>query len=227
MSNVKRNSNFRKLRNIMGILFVLSVVAFGNVIGQYKQMQSNNERIHERVTIMPTEGLNKKEKLPIVDFEALSEINESCVGWIYACEGQISYPIVAARDDFYLSHSIDGITSRAGSILVDSEESNPFTLKRAVLYGHNMKDGSMFHPLLQYWQKEGYLSQHPYVFVITEEEIYQYEISDVYVMECEKISFEPFPEQSAQAVIDLITCEYSGKNTRLVVEARRNITYSF
>lgn len=232
--NKKRMFIFRIIRNIMGVLFILSVAVAVVVLIHYRQMRLHNESIRELVTIMPSEmdstkkkfygsqNNNENSRLPVVDFEALKELNESCVGWIYACDGAISYPVVAAVDDYYLNHAVDGIKSDAGAIFVNAKDENPFAGSRAVLYGHNMKDGSMFHPLMQYWQEDGYLLQHPYVYIITEEETYQYEITSVYVTEYEKLAFETFQEQNSQAVIDLVTCEYSGKNTRLVVEARRD-----
>lgn len=226
-------SILRVIRNVTGILFILSAAVLAAVLVHYYQMRLHNEQIRKQVVTMPaeTDEIRKTaegnqspsgaSELPVVDFKALKEINDSCVGWIYACGGAISLPVVASEDDFYLKHAIDGTRSAAGAVFVESRDEKPFAGGRAILYGHNMRDGSMFHPLLHYWQEEEYLSQHPYIYLITEEEVYQYEITSVYVAEYKELAFEALSKQSSRSVIDLITCEYSGKNTRLVVEAEK------
>lgn len=220
----------RMIRNLLGLLFVISFITLVIVCMHYYRMRSHNNRLNQLVISMPHEELNSSASdvsyigldhyLPIVDFNALKSINESCVGWIYACDGEISYPIVASSDDYYLSHSVDGTQSKAGAILVDSDSENPFAENNAVIYGHNMKDGSMFHPLLQYWHKNDYALDNPYIYIITENNTYIYEITSVYVDEYENITSISSTSQNTQNMIYLITCEYSGENTRLVVEAR-------
>ncbi len=220
----------RIVRNLLGLLFVMSAITLVIICIRYQRMQSHNNRLNQLVISMPREKLSSNTSdvsesglengLPIVDFNALKSINENCVGWIYACNGEISYPIVASCDDYYLSHSVDGKQSKAGAILVDSDSENPFVDNSAVIYGHNMKDGSMFHPLLQYWQKNDYALENPYIYILTENNSYIYEITSVYVDEYENIKSISNKPQNTQNMIYLITCEYSGEDTRLVVEAR-------
>lgn len=229
-------TNF-KLLNIgfvvFGILFLISLIMLVMKWSEYYKMRSHNDRINEQVIMenveeaadtemqKPSETAESAEImfLPKVDFKALKEINEKCVGWLYACNGEISYPIVASDDEYYLSHAVDGVESRSGAIFVNSNAENPFEEKRTVIYGHNMKDGSMFHPLLQYWWEKDYKSENPDIYIMTQEKVYIYKITDVYVAEAKDIEFDTSTEADAFSIIDLITCEYSGEDTRLVVEA--------
>lgn len=220
---VSRFSFYRIIRNILGVLFIISLAVLLAVWMQYDRMQSLNKQINERVVSAAVDEQAEEQDLylPVVDFTALKEINVNCVGWIYACDGEINYPIIASGDDYYLSHLADGTEAKCGSIIVNNDSENPFEEGRNVVYGHNMKDGSMFHPLLQYWQDSNYLTEHPNIYIITENETYIYEITAVYVKEYNEIEFITGTGQETQRLIDLITCEYSGKNTRLVVEAER------
>ena len=228
-------SALRFFRNLLGALFGIAVITLMIVWYQYYQMNSYNEQIEKLVVLNKEKDSAESEMidgegienlltdsglyLPQIDFEALKEINENTVGWIYACDGKISYPIVASPDEFYLEHAIDGTSSKAGTIFVNSNPEEAFPGNRSIIYGHNMRDGSMFHSLLQYWRDSSYLEKFPYIYVITENTTYTYEITSVYVAEYKDIIFTTNTDQNEDKIIDLITCEYSGKDTRLVVEA--------
>jgi SrtB family sortase len=232
----KKKNKKSFLAILLGALWGISILLLTVVCVQYYMMRMHNDKIKEKVISDTSgqelasdgeEGAGESEKnltlqgtLPVVDFEALRKINASCVGWIYACDGEISYPIVASEDTYYLSHAVDGETSRSGAIFVDSNSMQPFAVSRAVLYGHNMKDGSMFHPLLRYWQEQEYLSEHPYIYILMEDATYTYEITSVYVAEQEDITFTQDLSVSAQW-LDLVTCASSDGDTRLVIEAKK------
>lgn len=215
---------------LFGVLFLICLITALIKWSEYHKMRSHNDQIKEQVIAgtvevaeeadiqNPSENMENT-FLPSVDFDVLKEMNEKCVGWIYACNGEISYPIVASDDEYYLSHAVDGVESRAGAIFVNSSAENPFAENRAVIYGHNMKDGSMFHPLMQYWGGQDYLSKNPNIYIMTKEGVYIYKITDVYVAEYKDIKFNTSTEADTSRMIDLITCEYSGEDTRLVVEA--------
>ncbi len=222
---------------VTGMLFMIAICGAGMAGFQYVESYQINERI-KQIAIIQEEGDiaeksdnvvweedNSEIELPQIDFHALYKMNEQCVGWIYACGGDINYPIVAADNEFYLKHAFDGSLSKAGTIFADGSSKDLFSQGRIMLYGHNMRDGSMFHSLLQYWQKEDYIKENPYVYIIVPGETYVYEITTVYVEEYDKVAFPVLDEAQGGQVLDLITCEYSGENTRLIVEAvkRENV----
>lgn len=213
-------------RRITGALFAAALLLTTGVLLQYHRMDAQNEEIcdtvldGERKLTFETNDMSGEEQkvtLPVIDFKKLRTINENVVGWIHACGGKISYPVVASGDDHYLTHALDGSVSRSGTIFADTEREMPFEEGEAVLYGHNMKNGSMFHELTAYRKDGTYLEQEPYVYIITDNALYVYEITSVYVKEAEEFSVEP--KDDGKSRITLVTCEYSGKNTRLIVEA--------
>lgn len=81
-------------------------------------------------------------------FQDLQKINPEIVGWITMDDTQINYPIVQAKDnDYYLFRNYKGEDMRAGSIFMDHRNDVKSQNRNTILYGHRMKDGSMFGSL--------------------------------------------------------------------------------
>ena len=110
--------------------------------------------------------------------EGLLEINPDFIGWI-SIDGVIEYPVVQGRDNNrYLGVTFSGRRNGSGSIFMDCRNSKGFQDTVCILYGHNMRDGSMFAPLNQYHDKS-FLADNKYIKIITrEEEILTYRIFD-------------------------------------------------
>ncbi len=87
-----------------------------------------------------------------VDFDALLAQSSNVVGWIQVSGlDNINYPIVQYTDNnYYLTHDWDGQYSRYGAIFLDADNSGDFSDAYSLIYGHNMKNGSMFGTLKQY-----------------------------------------------------------------------------
>jgi len=115
--------------------------------------------------------------LCLVDFEGLKELNKDVVGWIYFENEDLSYPILQGEtDEQYLRTTIDGVSATAGSIFLEAMNSNDFCDSHSIIYGHNMKNLSMFGKLKFYRMKEGYYEDHMYFQIITPEYTYRYQI---------------------------------------------------
>ncbi len=111
-----------------------------------------------------------------VDFEELIRVNPDVVGWIYCEDSKISYPILQSDDnDAYLHTMIDGSYNKAGSIFMDYRSSPDFSDLGTIIYGHNMKNDSMFGTLNEY-KKQEYFDAHPVMWVLTPEKTYKLEI---------------------------------------------------
>lgn len=226
-------TEWKTFRNIFGLACLAWLIILIIVCIQYYEMRQHNDAIKREVLVGSAEKLEelstgtsdavadycRKNGLPIVNFKALKAVNKDCVAWIYACDGKISYPIVASADEYYLTHAVDGTEAKSGAIYVDSTADNPFLNGRAVIYGHHMRDGSMFQPLMNYWQDRNYQEECRKIYIITEARVYVYEVSNVYVKEYEELDFLMENQDLQDSIIDLVTCEYSGLDTRLVVEA--------
>jgi len=94
---------------------------------------------------------SEKETGKEIDFEGLRKINEDLVAWIQIPGIGLDYPVVQGEDnEYYLYHTFQKENNKAGSIFLDYRNHDDFTDRRVILYGHNMKDGSMFSNLKQY-----------------------------------------------------------------------------
>lgn len=116
-----------------------------------------------------------------VDFDALKSINEEVAGWIY-CEGTaINYPVLQGQDDdYYLSHTYDRTENRAGSIFVEALNAPKFADSNTIIYGHHMKNGSMF-ATLKNWSEQEYYEKHPVFWLLTPEQNYRIELISGYI----------------------------------------------
>lgn len=111
-----------------------------------------------------------------VNFEALKERNQDVVGWIFFENEDISYPILYSGDNVrYLRKTLDGKSASAGSIFLDGDNAPDFEDSRSVIYGHNMKNLSMFGRL-KYYRKEDYYEDHQYFQILVEGKVYRYQI---------------------------------------------------
>ena len=121
--------------------------------------------------ITTTENMNFSGADPI----AFMEDHPDVVGWIYFEDGHISYPIVHSEDnEEYRTIDYDRNASRYGAIFLDYRSSGDFTDANSIVYGHNMKDGSMFGSLRSYRQDPTYYNDHQYFQIITPDKTYRY-----------------------------------------------------
>lgn len=115
-----------------------------------------------------------------VDFNKLEEINPDVIAWIEIPGLEISYPVVQGRDnDYYLHHLITGENHKSGSIFMDFHNQEDLSDRNTIIYGHNMKDGSMFGTLDQY-QSQALYRNYPCFYMYVPGYIYEYQIFSCY-----------------------------------------------
>ena len=103
-----------------------------------------------------------------VDWDGLRAANPDVVAWLYVPMTGISYPVVqGGTNDEYLHKSFTGEYRYAGAIFLDSENAKSFTDRNTILYGHNMRDGSMFASLNSL--SEEAFAKDPWIWVLTPE----------------------------------------------------------
>lgn len=116
-------------------------------------------------------------------FLSMQAQNPDYVGWIRIGDTQIDYPIVQTEDnDYYLSHTFERTENAAGTLFVDCNITEAMEAKHVIVYGHNMKNGSMFANLKKF-RDDGFFDGHRTFQVFTETGFYTYEIFAVYVTE--------------------------------------------
>lgn len=190
------------------------------------------------------EELPQEERLQRVSFDELKSINSDIAAWIEIPGSGISYPVMKTDDDaYYLNHTFSKKVNSAGSIFMEALNAADFTDLHTIIYGHNMKNGSMFAGLKNY-TSPSYLLSHPTVYVDLPDGTHAYQIFSCYEAEADSdsytIGFAP-DEQYAQfvqglkdrsqydtgvgvtvddAVITLSTCTKSGEK-RFLVHAKK------
>ncbi len=111
----------------------------------------------------------------------MKDLNPDYVGWIFIGGTKIYYPVVQAEDnDYYLHRLFDGTENFSGSIFADYRCKDVFKSGHTILYGHNMRDESMFANL-RYYEGEWFYDIYPKFTVYTEEGELTFEIFSVYV----------------------------------------------
>lgn len=132
----------------------------------------NNHLMEKAVVEIPSN--NKEESnqntLPIsVDFRILKSENQDIVGWIYSEDTPINYPVVQEKDnEYYIDRLINGEINSAGSIFMDYRNSQKIEDKNTILYGHNMKNDTMFGTIQEY-KKQEYYNKHKNMYYFTPE----------------------------------------------------------
>ena len=97
---------------------------------------------------------------------ALLEINSDYIGWL-AIAGVLDYPVVQGyNNDVYMNRTFTGNYNSAGTVFMDSRNWQGFDAPVCIIYGHNMRDGSMFAQLNKYGDP-AFINEHPYITVVT------------------------------------------------------------
>ena len=118
---------------------------------------------------------------PQVDFDELAKINPDIVGWIFIEGTDINYPVVQGRDnDYYLRRLFDGTYNSSGSIFMDYRCSADFSDPHSIIYGHHMKNKSMFGGLMDYKKQEFY-DEHSVALLVTPTAYYKIQFFSGYV----------------------------------------------
>lgn len=113
-----------------------------------------------------------------VDFAKLQEdVNGDIYAWVYIPDTKIDYPVLQHPIDnyYYLNHNLDGSYGYPGCIYTESYNRRNFLDPLTVMYGHNMKNGTMFAGLHKYEDSE-YFAGHPYIYVYTPERLLVYRV---------------------------------------------------
>lgn len=116
-----------------------------------------------------------------IDWGGLLSESGSIVGWIYADSLGISYPVAQGEDnEYYLHHTPGGDYLFAGTIFLSCGNSPDFSDANSIVYGHNMKNGSMFGNNGRLKDQAAY-DEDPYFWILTPEGNYRYHIYSVTV----------------------------------------------
>ena len=111
----------------------------------------------------------------VIDHAALKKAQPNYKGWLYVPCLEISYPVVQGPDnDYYLHHTFEETENVAGCIFIDHECNADLSSYNTFIYGHNMKNGSMFGSLRKLITNSKPIQDDPYIYFYTEDGVYAY-----------------------------------------------------
>lgn len=140
---------------LIGIILV-SGYKIGKTMWDYQVAKSAYTNISEK-----TAKVDPKQFTGVVDWKALKKVNPDVQGWLYQKGTVINYPVVQGTDnDTYLHTRFDKQWSGGGTLFVDYRMEKDFRGFNSIIYGHHMKDGSMFRSIRGYTKEEGYYDKH-------------------------------------------------------------------
>ena len=253
------------------IVLLLLVVLFSSwmIYRHLRESEEQAEKYEEladlvsqkkTVYVEPTEDttaepIENPEDVILPEYTEIYEQNPDMVGWIYIADTRINYPVMQSLDDpnFYLKHSFDKSSSSHGCPYVNANCDISKPADNVIIYGHRMKDGSMFADLDKFTD-EAFWESHRTITFNTLTQRQTYEIITVFKVatgtgsaaEFKYYSFtdasspEEFEDYISKAktkalydtgitaeygdkLLTLSTCEYTNHNGRLVVVAKRVI----
>ncbi len=171
----------------VGFLFCVGILLIGLsgfcVFRIWNDYHSSN-RLYDHLDseYVETAAPVQKEDVPwyeqiSVDLAGLQEQNPDVKGWIYFENEDISYPVLYSGDDeTYLRRTMDKKSATAGSIFIEGKNSPDFEDSHTLIYGHNMRNLSMFGKLKFYKEDPEYYADHMYFQIIKEDAVYRYRI---------------------------------------------------
>ena len=172
-------------------IVLIAVIIFSGIkiIEWIKSNKKNKDimsEIKENVVINNEMDSNNEEYK--IDFAKLKQKNCDAIAWIKVNGTDIDFPVVKGTDNsYYLTHNFDKEKNKAGWIFADYRNKFDGTDKNIIIYGHNMKNGSMFASLKDVIKEEWYNNENnKYIALITENENCKYQVFSVYQIETEE-----------------------------------------
>lgn len=221
------------------------VAFYDELVQNHKEMRATNNTdsklLSDTSMPMPTP---EEEPSILANMAPLLESNEETIGWITIPNTAINYPLVQHTDNqYYLEYNSANEPSAYGSIYIDYRNDKRLIDRNTLIYGHNMNNGTMFHELVKYKERD-FFKQHPYIYMSNLYETFTYEIFAVYVVDADVETVEVVYEsdeafmnyiqdcqtrsiwprsielEATDQIITLVTCSYELDNARTLVQAK-------
>lgn len=178
---VKTNNKKYILVPLIILLITLLCYLFYNFYINIRDKKLSENLQNRLINSISTNEINNDTKNELMEeVKELQKENEDVKAWIKINDTNINYPVVQANDnDYYLYRNYKKENSNYGSIFIDSKSNIENPNSNIIMYGHNMKDGSMFKDLLKYADEE-YFNNHKYIEFVTNTSSSTYEIMAVF-----------------------------------------------
>lgn len=217
------------------LLSAVAVLAGVNIYSELKERQKEKEDFAavaeiaelpmteasaESVTEMETEPSAEPTEQPAAErnIQALIAENSDCIGWLSIDGTNISYPVMHTPSDpqKYLRRNFYGKYSQSGVPFLDGRCDIQST--NLIIYGHNMKNGTMFSDLKRYVDRD-FLNAHRTVKFETADGIRYFTVTKVLRTDITDAWYDRIAAEDGSRCLILSTCYGSGKDGRLLIIA--------
>ena len=251
----KKNSSGLLRRLIIAVLLLIIIASALSLVKEWMDAAAQR-RLEESLaqaasqteaetTPPETEETEAETEAPYVspiDFASLLETNPDTIGWIRVPDTKIDYPIVQSPDNqYYLHKDFEGKDSVYGTIYLDADSKPDFSGWNNPIYGHHMKDGSMFKDVVKF-KDQDFFEAHRYFEIYTPERTIHLKTLGCYYSDSNGIvrktsfksqasfdkwvserlalcSFAEVPEQPFDSMFVLVTCSYEQNDARTLLFA--------
>ena len=207
------------------LLSAAAVLAGVNIYSELKEQQKEKDdfvsisQIAEpTVTTAQTESEPTERPAAERNIQALITENADCIGWLSIDGTNISYPVMHTQSDpqKYLRRNFYGKYSQSGVPFLDGRCDLQST--NLIIYGHNMKNGTMFADLKKYVDRE-FLNAHRTVRFETADGIRYFTVTEVLRTDITDAWYDRIAAEDGSRYLVLSTCYGSGKDGRLLIIA--------
>ncbi len=238
----KRKKLIKKIILLVLFVFFLGLAVFSGIkIFNYTKDTIETKEVEEE--LLEYVEVDEETKEVKIDFDSLISINKDTKGYLIIPGTNISYPVVqTSNNEYYLNHNFKKNYNESGWLFADYENKMDGTDNNIVIYGHSMKNKTMFGELSKVLHKEWYSNPDNFnITYLTKNTKYTYKVFSIYKIKAEdyyintKVKENEFKDfvnnlksrniihnstsiKDAKKIITLSTC-YDNLDTRLVVHA--------
>lgn len=187
-SNKKKGSGSRIAIIILIIITILLLCVAGFLGAKYVKLMNASDsykKLRKQVTVIDDDDdksdvkADSEKASRTIDFSQLEAQNDDVIAWIKVPGTNVDYPVMMAQGnedtDFYLMHNWDKSYGYPGCIYAEREQDKDFSNFNTILYGHDMKDKSMFSTLHNFY-KEDFFKANKTFTIETKDKLYTYKI---------------------------------------------------
>ena len=196
LQGIYRIMKKKKTKYFIALIAFLVVIAIGIVLilREAQERKSAAEKVEEITEVVndvepvkdeveetPYSNLGIEIPEKNLDWNKLHKENEDIYAWITVTDTTVDYPVLQHPTDntYYLNNNIDGTPGYPGCIYTEDYNAKDFSDKNTVLYGHNLKDKTMFSSLHNY-EDDDTFSKDQYIYIWTENDVFVYKVFAAY-----------------------------------------------
>lgn len=150
-----------------------------------------------------TEAEAEESLIPVsieIKYEELKNINQDFAGWLYYEPLELSYPVVRGNDnEYYTQYTFENVKNSSGAIFMDFLNRKDYSDYNTIIYGHNMRNGTMFGSLKKLLNDQTIVEENPCFYILTGDKTYMYEIFAIYITTSDSKTYDLINDEAAQA----------------------------